>query len=127
MSHPTDLRYTKDHEWLRVADGHATVGITHFAVEQLGDITLVELPKVGDAVTQGARFGTVESVKSVSDLYAPISGVVTAVNDGLRDRPELVNEAPYDGGWMITIAPSAAGQVDELLTGAAYGELLAAQ
>ena len=127
MSHPTDLRYTNDHEWLRAEGGKATVGITHFAVEQLGDITLIELPAVGAAVTKGARFGTVESVKSVSDLYAPISGTVVAVNGALKDRPELVNEGPYGDGWMITIEPSNAGEVDELLTAAAYGELLASQ
>ncbi|MCE9576824.1 MAG: glycine cleavage system protein GcvH [Deltaproteobacteria bacterium] len=127
MSHPTDLRYTNDHEWLRAEGGKATVGITHFAVEQLGDITLIELPAVGAAVTKGTRFGTVESVKSVSDLYAPISGTVVAVNGALKDRPELVNEGPYADGWMITIEPTNAGEVEELLTAAAYGELLASQ
>lgn len=127
MSHPTDLRYTKDHEWLRAEGGKATVGITHFAVEQLGDITLIELPAVGTAVTKGARFGTVESVKSVSDLYAPISGTVVAVNDALKDRPELVNEGPYGEGWMLAIEPANASEIEELLSAAAYGDLLASQ
>ena len=124
---PTDLRYTTDHEWVRPTGATWAVGITHFAVEQLGDITLIELPAVGTAVTKGERFGTVESVKSVSELYAPISGTVVAVNAALKDRPELVNEAPYSDGWMITIEPANAGEIDALLTAAAYGDVLAAQ
>src|SRR5215813_13196703 len=90
-SFPTDLRYTQDHEWLRATGSAWRVGITQFAVDQLGDITLVDLPKDGDLITKGQRFGTVESVKSVSDLYAPVSGKVTAVNASLKDSPELVN------------------------------------
>lgn len=101
-SYPQDLRYTNDHEWLRPMGGtRAAVGVTQFAVEQLGDITLVDLPKEGDLVTKGQRFGTVESVKSVSDLYAPVSGRVAKVNAALKDRPEAVNESPYGDGWMI--------------------------
>src|ERR1044072_9839080 len=96
-SFPNDLRYTNDHEWLRAHGSNFRVGITHFPVDQLGDITLVDLPKEGDLVTKGQRFGTIESVKSVSDLYAPVSGKVTAVNASLKDRPELVNEDPYEG------------------------------
>src|ERR1700704_1369803 len=98
---PTDLRYTHDHEWLRASGTVWRVGITQFAVDQLGDITIVELPREGGLVTKGQRFGTIESVKSVSDLYAPVSGRVTAVNAGLKDGPELVNSEPYGSGWMI--------------------------
>src|SRR5215831_10285565 len=98
---PSDLRYTHDHEWLRAQGASWRVGITQFAVEQLGDITLVELPKDGDLVTKGQRFGTIESVKSTSDLYAPVSGRVTAINAALKTSPELVNNEPYGQGWMI--------------------------
>ncbi len=117
--YPVDLKYTTDHEWLRVGASCA-VGITRFAVDQLGDITLVELPREGDLVTKGQRFGTIESVKSVSDLYAPISGKVTKINADLKDRPELVNEDPYTGGWMIEIEPSDRTELDELLSREAY-------
>lgn len=119
-SYPTDLRYTSDHEWLRSAGTTCRVGITQFAVDQLGDITLVELPKVGDHVKKGEKFGTVESVKSVSDLYAPISGKVTAVNASLKDSPELVNNEPYAAGWMIEIEPNKKAELDEMLTPDAY-------
>src|SRR5687768_12026934 len=122
-SFPADLRYTHDHEWLRSAMGAWRVGITQFAVEQLGDITLVDLPKEGDLVTKGQRFGTIESVKSVSDLYAPVSGTVVKVNATLKDSPELVNSEPYAGGWMIEIEPSDKGEVDELLAADAYEKL----
>jgi glycine cleavage system H protein len=119
-TYPSDLRYTNDHEWLRDAGSNVTVGITQFAVDQLGDITLVDLPKEGDLVTKGQRFGTIESVKSVSDLYAPCSGTVAKVNGALKDAPELVNQEPYAGGWMIEIAPSERGELDELLSPDAY-------
>ena len=122
---PSDLRYTKDHEWLRDEGGRVRVGVTRFAVDQLGDITLVELPRVGDTLTAAGPFGTVESVKSVSELYAPISGKVVAVNEALKDSPELINNEPYGGGWMIEIEPSHRGELDELLTPDAYGALLA--
>jgi glycine cleavage system H protein len=124
---PKDLRYTNDHEWLRDAGGNTIVGITQFAVDQLGDVTLVELPKPGVLVTKGQRFGTIESVKSVSDLYAPVSGTVVKVNDGLKDNPELVNSEPYKGGWMIEIEPSEKAEVDELLTPDAYDAFVASQ
>jgi glycine cleavage system H protein len=130
-SYPQDLRYTNDHEWLRPGGGgaRATVGITTFAVEQLGDVTLVDLPKEGDLVTKGQRFGTIESVKSVSDLFAPVSGRVTKVNAALKDKPESVNEAPYTDGWMIEIEIDAAsrGEIDELLTADGYADLVASQ
>src|SRR5437879_7913281 len=120
MSFPTDLRYTHDHEWLRAQEASWRVGITQFAVDQLGDITLVDLPKEGDLVTKGQRFGTVESVKSVSDLYAPVSGRVVAVNPALKDSPELVNGEPYAKGWMIDLEPSEKSELEELLDAAAY-------
>jgi glycine cleavage system H protein len=127
MSFPTDLRYTHDHEWLRAQGSSWRVGITQFAVDQLGDITLVDLPKEGDLVTKGQRFGTVESVKSVSDLYAPVSGKVVAVNAGLKDSPESVNTEPYGAGWMIDIEPTEKTEIDELLTPEAYTAHVAAQ
>jgi glycine cleavage system H protein len=126
-SYPTDLRYTHDHEWLRAAGTAWRVGITQFAVDQLGDITLVELPKEGDLVTKGQRFGTIESVKSVSDLYAPVSGKVTAINAKLKDSPELVNSEPYAGGWMIELEPTEKVEIDELLSPDAYVQHVAAQ
>jgi glycine cleavage system H protein len=124
--HPSDLRYTKDHEWLRAEGDRWRIGITGFAVEQLGDITLVELPRPGTAVKRGEAFGSVESVKSVSDLYAPVSGKVVAINDALKDSPELVNGEPYGAGWMIKVRISDASQVEGLLDGPAYDELIAA-
>jgi glycine cleavage system H protein len=124
MSYPTDLRYTNDHEWIRAGKTFA-VGITQFAVDQLGDITLVDLPKEGDLITKGQRFGTIESVKSVSDLYAPVSGRVAKVNDALKDQPELVNSDCYGGAWMIEIEPSEPSELEELLTPEAYTALTA--
>ena len=124
---PADLRYTHDHEWLRAQGSAWRVGITQFAVDALGDITLVDLPKEGDQVTKGQRFGTVESVKSVSDLYAPVSGRVTAVNAALKDAPESVNSEPYGKGWMIDIEPNDKSEIDELLDAAAYTQHVAAQ
>jgi glycine cleavage system H protein len=126
-TYPDDLRYTTDHEWLRAQGTAWRVGITQFAVDQLGDITLVDLPKQGDTVTKGQRFGTVESVKSVSDLYAPVSGKVIAVNPKLKDAPELVNSEPYGNGWMIDIEPSDKAELGNLLDPAAYGKHVAAQ
>lgn len=127
MSFPTDLRYTHDHEWLKAQGTAWRVGITQFAVDQLGDITLVDLPKEGDLVTKGQRFGTVESVKSVSDLYAPVSGRVTAVNAALKDAPEQVNSEPYGGGWMIEVEPTEASEIDELMSADDYTKHVAAQ
>lgn len=126
-TYPTDLRYTTDHEWLRAQGANWRVGITQFAVDQLGDITLVDLPKEGDLVTKGQRFGTIESVKSVSDLYAPVSGKVVSVNAQLKDSPELVNSAPYDTGWMIELEPTEKSEIDELLSPEAYNSHVAAQ
>ena len=126
-SFPNDLRYTHDHEWLRATGSTWRVGITQFAVDQLGDITLVDLPKEGDLVTKGQRFGTIESVKSVSDLYAPVSGRVTAVNAALKDRPEQVNAEPYGGGWMIELEPADKAEIDELMSADDYTKHVAAQ
>ena len=124
---PADLRYTHDHEWLRAQGTAWRVGITQFAVDALGDITLIDLPKESDEVTKGQRFGTVESVKSVSDLYAPVSGRVVAVNAALKDAPESVNTEPYGKGWMIDIEPNDKTEIDELLDAAAYTTHVAAQ
>jgi glycine cleavage system H protein len=118
---PADLKYTKDHEWAKIAGGELTVGITQFAVEQLGDITLVSFDaKVGDTVTAGKAFGTIESVKTLSDLFAPITGKITALNGDLDKQPELVNEDCYGKAWMVKIAPSDPKATDALLDAAAY-------
>jgi glycine cleavage system H protein len=121
---PADLRYTKDHEWVK-ADGEvATVGVTDFAASQLGDVVFVDLPEAGRTVEQFATFGVVESVKAVSDLYAPVSGEVTEVNDALKSRPELVNSEPYGDGWMIRVRVTDQSQLDGLLDSAAYEQLV---
>ena len=122
---PSDLRYTNDHEWLQTKGTTWRVGITQFAVDALGDITLVDLPKEGDQITKGQRFGTVESVKSVSDLYAPVSGRVVAVNSALKDAPEDVNAEPYGKGWMIKIKMSSRADYDKLLTAEQYEKQIA--
>ena len=123
---PTDLRYTKDHEWVRVEGDEATVGITEYAAGQLGDIVFVELPDGGRSLEQFATFGVVESVKAVSDLFAPVSGEVLATNDALTGSPELINADPYKGGWMIRLRLAKPDEVDDLLDGAAYDSLIAA-
>ena len=123
---PTDLHYTNDHEWVRVADETATVGITAFAAEQLGDIVFVELPDVGRVLAQFATFGVVESVKAVSDLFAPVGGEVVETNGELAGRPERMDEDPYKAGWMIKVRLADASQVDGLLDAAAYDELVKA-
>jgi glycine cleavage system H protein len=123
---PTDLRYTKDHEWVRVDGDEATVGITEYAAGQLGDIVFVELPDGGRSLEQFATFGVVESVKAVSDLFAPVSGEVLATNDALAGSPELINADPYKGGWMIRLRLAKPDEVDDLLDAAAYDSLIAA-
>ena len=122
---PGDLRYTKEHEWVRVDGDEATVGITQYAADQLGDIVFVELPGAGRALDQFATFGVVESVKAVSDLFAPVSGKVTGANDALAGQPELVNSDPYGGGWMVKLRLSEPAQLDQLLDPAAYEQLVA--
>ena len=123
---PSDLRYTKDHEWVRVDGDEATVGITEYAAGQLGDIVFVELPDVGRSLAQFAAFGVVESVKAVSDLFAPLTGEVTAANEALAGSPELVNGDPYGDGWMVRIKLAAPDEVGDLLEPTAYDALIAA-
>lgn len=120
---PADLRYTKDHEWVRVDGDTATIGVTDFAANQLGDVVFVDLPAAGKAVEQFATFGVVESVKAVSDLYAPVSGEVVEVNGELGGNPELVNSDPFGAGWMIKVKLGDAAQVGELLDAAGYEKL----
>jgi glycine cleavage system H protein len=122
---PSDLRYTKDHEWVRVDGDDATIGITDYAATQLGDIVFVELPEVGRSVDQFAAFGVVESVKAVSDLFAPVSGEVVETNAELGSKPELVNGEPYGAGWMLRVRVSDKDQLGELLDAAAYEQLIA--
>jgi glycine cleavage system H protein len=123
---PAELRYTKDHEWVRIEGDEATVGITAYAADQLGDIVFVELPEAGRSLTQFAAFGVVESVKAVSDLFAPLTGDVSTTNDALTGSPELVNSDPYGEGWMLRLKLTAPGELDELLDASAYDALIAA-
>lgn len=123
--YPADLRYTKEHEWARVDGDRARVGITAYAQEQLGDVVFVELPKVGAKVSRLQTFGVVESVKAVSDLYAPLSGEVVEVNAELAQKPELVNQDPYGKGWMIVVSVSSPQEVGALLSAPQYEEFLA--
>jgi glycine cleavage system H protein len=115
-----DLRYTKDHEWVRLSGGVGRIGITDHAQQQLGDVVFVELPKVGTAVTAGGRFGTVESVKAVSELFCPVTGRVTAVNDDLQKKPETVNSDPYGDAWMIDVQVANPAEVEALMTAEQY-------
>lgn len=124
MNTPNELRYTKEHEWVKVEGNTAVIGITDFAQNELGDIVFVELPEVGDEVTLDQPFGSVESVKTVSELYAPVSGTVVAINEELSDSPELVNESPYENAWMIKVELSNPSEVDALLTAEAYTQLI---
>jgi glycine cleavage system H protein len=119
---PANLKYTKDHEWARAEGKVATVGITAFACEQLGDIVYVELPKKGDKLKAGGNFGVVESTKAVSDLYSPVTGTVVEVNGALADGPELVNQEPYEKGWMIKVEFADAKELDVLMDAARYEE-----
>lgn len=122
---PSDLRYTKEHEWVRVAGDVATVGITQYAADQLGDIVFVELPEPGRRLEQFATFGVVESVKAVSDLFAPLAGEVLEGNGALVATPEVINSDPYGAGWMLRIRLSESGQLAQLLDAAAYEALTA--
>src|ERR671938_2149763 len=119
---PDDRRYTTEHEWIKPEGDAYVVGITSFAQDQLGDIVYVELPKIGDRVEAGRAFGVIESVKTASDLYAPVSGEVIEVNSGLVDQPQSVNDDPYDAGWMIKIRPADSTQIEQLLTAEQYAE-----
>jgi glycine cleavage system H protein len=124
-SFPADLRYTKEHEWARVEGEHAVIGITQHAVDQLGDITYVGLPQEGDEVKKEDVFGSIESVKAQSDLFSPLSGIVTKVNDPLEDSPEYVNDDPYDEGWLIEIEIEDKAELTELMDVEAYTKYVA--
>ena len=122
---PTNLRYTKDHEWVKVeGDNIVTVGITDYAQAALGDVTFIDLPKVGRRLEANDVFGTVESVKAASDLYSPVSGEVTAINSSLNDTPDLVNREPYEKAWMIKIKLKSAAELDKLLDSSSYQSIL---
>ena len=125
MTFPDDAKYTKDHEWIRVEGGIGTVGITEYAQGELGDVVFVELPAVGAAVKAHATFGTIEAVKAVSDLYAPVSGTVTEVNQELSRTPEIVNKDPYGKGWMVKIRVADPAELASLMDAAAYGKSVA--
>ncbi|WP_134703952.1 glycine cleavage system protein GcvH [Ammoniphilus sp. YIM 78166] len=124
MSYPTELKYSKEHEWVRVEGNKAYIGITYFAQSELGDIVFVELPSVGDEIDQNSSFGSVESVKTVSELYAPVSGKVLEVNAELEDSPELVNDSPYEKAWMIVVELADPSQVDGLLSADEYESMV---
>lgn len=126
MNIPQDLRYTKDHEWIKVDGEEAVIGITDFAQNELGDIVYVEIETVGDDLSSGDVFGTVEAVKTVSDLFMPVSGNVKEVNPSLENEPEIVNGDPYGNGWMIKITLANSDEVDNLLTADQYKELIGA-
>lgn len=123
MSIPKELRYTKEHEWVKVEGEKVTIGITDFAQHELGDIVFVELPEVGAEIKVDEPFGNVESVKTVSELYAPISGTVVEVNEDLTDSPEFVNESPYEKAWMVVIEPTNMSDVDNLMSAEEYENL----
>ena len=125
MPSPTDRRYTKEHEWVRVEDDLGTVGITDYAQDQLGDLVYLDLPSPGTQVKQLDKLGEIESVKAVSDLYSPISGEVVEVNQGVNDRPELVNQSPYEEGWLVRLRLADPAELDSLLTAKQYDELIA--
>ncbi len=125
MNFPDNLKYTKEHEWLRVEDGIAVVGITEYAQSELGDIVYIEFPEKGKTFSRNDSIGTIEAVKTVADLYAPVSGEIVEVNDELTDSPELVNQDPYQKGWMLKIKLTDPTEVDTLMDSAAYKEHVA--
>ena len=125
MEFPEDLKYSKEHEWVLVEGSVATVGITDYAQDQLGDIVFVELPGIGDKVSKEDAFGVVESVKAVSDVYAPVSGKVLEINDDLPENPEMVNEDPYGDGWLIKIEMSDPEELQDLMSATEYEEYVA--
>lgn len=124
MNTPKELRYSKEHEWVKVEGDKVRIGITDFAQSELGDIVFVELPEVGDEITANEPFGSVESVKTVSELYAPLSGKVVEINEDLSDSPEFVNESPYEKAWMLVVEPANAGDVDGLMSAEDYENLI---
>jgi len=121
---PEELKYTKEHEWLKAEEGLATIGITDYAQSELGDIVFVELPQVGDAVSQGEPFGTIEAVKTVADLFSPVSGEVSELNPKIEEDPAVMNKDPYGEGWMMKIKMSEASQADSLLSPTDYRALI---
>ncbi|WP_100405350.1 glycine cleavage system protein GcvH [Bacillus solitudinis] len=121
---PKELKYSEEHEWVKVEGGQVRVGITDFAQSELGDIVFVELPEIGDDIEADEPFGSVESVKTVSELYAPISGKVVAINEELDDSPEFVNESPYEKAWMIVVEPSDESEIEKLMTAEQYQEMI---
>ena len=127
MDIPDDLRYSREHEWVRLTGSVARIGITDFAQDSLGDVVFVQLPDVGLDVVAGASVSEIESTKSVSDVYVPVTGVIAAVNDALAERPELVNQDPYGTGWMFELEVADVGEVDALLDAAAYRQLISAE
>jgi glycine cleavage system H protein len=124
MHIPENLKYTKDHEWAKIDGDVVTIGITDYAQSELGDIVFIELPEVGLTTAQADSFGTIEAVKAVSDLFAPLSGEIVDVNSNLTDNPEMINEDPYGKGWIIKIKLSSKGELDSLLDKSAYEELI---
>jgi len=124
MEFPEEFKYTEEHEWVLVEDEVVTIGITDFAQDALGDVVFVELPEVGTLIEAGKPFGVVESVKAVSDVYAPVSGEVIEVNEELPDAPETLNTSPYEDGWMIKVKPSDASELDDLMDADAYQEFI---
>jgi len=127
MASPADLKYTKEHEWVRLDGDIGTIGITDYAQDALGDIVLVDLPATGTSISYSDRFGEIESVKAVSELFAPVTGEVVDINSALEDSPELVNDSPYDEGWMLRVQLSDLSQVEKLLDAAQYDEYLATE
>jgi glycine cleavage system H protein len=124
---PSNLRYHKEHEWVRVEGAQATIGISHFAQDALGDIVFIDLPKVGANITAGQQIGEVESTKTTSTIYTPVSGVITKINADLKDHPEAVNSDPYGRGWLAVVDLSAPAEVDQLMTAAQYQDFLSQQ
>ena len=124
MAVPSEFKYSKEHEWVKVEGNTATIGITEYAQGELGDIVFVELPDVDDEINEGDTFGSVESVKTVSELYAPVSGKIVETNDELEDSPEFVNESPYEKAWMVQVELSDESQLDELLSTEQYSEMI---
>jgi len=127
MEIPQGLKYSKEHEWVATEDSVATIGVTDYAQDQLGEIVYIELPSVGDKVSKDDPFGVIESVKAVSDIFAPVSGTVTEVNQELAESPEMINEDPYGDGWLIKIRISDGAELDDLMDNDEYQEIIAAE
>ena len=124
MSVPAELKYTSEHEWIRVEGDEIVIGVTDFAQGELGDVVFIEIETQGESLSKGETFGTIEAVKTVSDLFMPVDGEVLEVNSALEDTPELVNSEPFEGGWMIRVKMSDPSQLDDLMSAEAYGALI---